>query len=100
VKARVVIIDAGIRTVREVDAIDLATLQGIVGGYIEDVTSVVPGLPRGVRVIGDEEGRMKSSGRSFVTLNGADLVGPVVLVRAKGANYVGLTDADVRAVMS
>jgi hypothetical protein len=74
----------------------LETLQGLVGGYIEDVTRAARSIPDDVVVLADEEGALKA-GKPVVHVMGRwPLYGPAILVRQRGADLVGLTDEQIR----
>jgi hypothetical protein len=67
---------------------DLSALQAIVGGYIEEVRSVMP-IPELV-LICNEEGRLLA-----LPKNRFDIHGTFFITRCSGEDYASLTDADL-----
>ena len=77
----------------------VAGLQRIVGGYFEAI-----GLPeqleeRGLLGLVDEDGTSKQlPSNLYATLIGRVLVGPIVIVRTDGSDFVTLGEDDIHAL--
>ena len=72
----------------------LEAFQAAVGGWIETVT-----LEHGYVLIVNEEGRLRGLPYN-VTVNGLDLVGPVICCRAAGDEFASLKGVSVPAVLN
>jgi hypothetical protein len=89
-EVQVIVYRVGAEPVLEKHPDTLATWQGIVGGYIEAL-----GLPDGLLLICDEDGKAKRSPVNRVLVGVDTIVGDFFVVRSKGEEFADCKPQDI-----